>query len=222
MKHVTSAPYHPSTNGLAERAVQVLKKGLKKVTEGTIHSHLSKILMCYRITPESTTGSSPAELLLGKQPRTRLDLLRPNLEVNVEKKQLQQKVDHDRHAKGRVFKTGTLVYARNFGSGHTWTPGHIVERSGPVSFMVKCSDGNLVRRHQDQLRYRTGTQDAVESDQSSSDVWIDVSPNVSPDTRSETVPVDTNRQSDSSQTTSNASSERKQYPRREHRPPNRY
>ena len=97
-----------------------------------------------------------------------------------------------------------------------------MERSGPVSFMVKCSDGNLVRRHQDQLRNRTGTQDSVESDQSSSDVWIDVSPNVSPDTRSETVAVDTNRQSNSSQTTSNASSERKQYPRREHRPPNRY
>ena len=64
VKHITSTPYHPACNGLAERAVQILKKGLKKVTEGSIQTHLAKILMSYRITPKSTTGSSPAELLL--------------------------------------------------------------------------------------------------------------------------------------------------------------
>ena len=30
VKHITSAPYHPSSNGLAERVVQLVKKGLKK------------------------------------------------------------------------------------------------------------------------------------------------------------------------------------------------
>ena len=34
--HVTSAPYHPATNGQAERAMQVVKQGLKKVTEGSL------------------------------------------------------------------------------------------------------------------------------------------------------------------------------------------
>ena len=32
----TSAPYHPSSNGLVELAVQILKNGLKKVHEGPI------------------------------------------------------------------------------------------------------------------------------------------------------------------------------------------
>ena len=31
IQHLTSAPYHPSSNSLAERAVQIVKKGLKKV-----------------------------------------------------------------------------------------------------------------------------------------------------------------------------------------------
>ena len=29
IKHITSAPFHPATNGLAKHAVQIVKKGLK-------------------------------------------------------------------------------------------------------------------------------------------------------------------------------------------------
>ena len=58
IKHITSAPYHPASNGLAERAVQVLKKGLKKVTTGTLTSRIAKVLFSYRITPQTTTGVS--------------------------------------------------------------------------------------------------------------------------------------------------------------------
>ena len=79
IKHITSALYHPASNGLAERAVQIVKKGLKKVMEGSLPSRLAKILMAYRITPQTTTIVSPAELLLGHLPRTRLDLLKPNI-----------------------------------------------------------------------------------------------------------------------------------------------
>ena len=67
VRHVTSAPYHLATNGLAERAVQIVKKGLKKVTEGTIRSRLAQLLFAYRIMPHSTTGVSPSELLLGRR-----------------------------------------------------------------------------------------------------------------------------------------------------------
>ena len=58
IKHTTSTPYHPSTNGFA---VQTFKQGLTKLKEGTINEHISQFLFNYRITPQSTTGTS-AEL----------------------------------------------------------------------------------------------------------------------------------------------------------------
>ena len=53
IKHITSAPYHLSTNGLAERVVQIIKKGLKKVTHGSVKSRLAKILLAYHTTPHA-------------------------------------------------------------------------------------------------------------------------------------------------------------------------
>ena len=85
----------PASNGLAEHAVQIIKRGLKKVADGTMHTQLAKVLLTYRVTPQSTTGQAPAELLLGRRPHTCLDLFRPNTSDRVERKQQQQKFRHD-------------------------------------------------------------------------------------------------------------------------------
>ena len=84
IKHVTSAPYNPSSNGLAERAVQTMKRGLKNTAGATIQEKLSKFLFTYRLTPHSTTGVLPAELLMGHRLRSRLDLLFPDIRDRVQ------------------------------------------------------------------------------------------------------------------------------------------
>ena len=51
----------------------------------------------------------------------------------------------------------------------------IIETSGPVSFIVKCGDRKLIRRHQDHLRRCRDGNVLSEINQECSDVWIDVS-----------------------------------------------
>ena len=46
------------------------------------------------------------------------------------------------------------MYSKNFGQGPKWIPGEIVESTGPVSFLVKLVSGQIIRRHQDHLRFR--------------------------------------------------------------------
>ena len=81
IRHLTSAPYHPATNGLAERAVQTFKQALRSMHQSSkpVKEKLAKFLIAYRNTPHSTTSVSPAQLLLGRPLRTRLDLVKPNL-----------------------------------------------------------------------------------------------------------------------------------------------
>lgn len=74
---IWTSPYHPATNGLVERSVQTFKMGLKRIIEGSLQSRLNKVLFQYSLTPQSTSGLSPAELLFGHCLRSHLDLLMP-------------------------------------------------------------------------------------------------------------------------------------------------
>ena len=54
--HIKAAPYHPSTNGLAEREQCTHSKMLKKGPTTDLEKELSRFLFNYRRTPHSTTG----------------------------------------------------------------------------------------------------------------------------------------------------------------------
>lgn len=50
IKHYTSAPYHPATNGQAERMVGETKKALLKLKEGTIQCRIARFLFRHQTT----------------------------------------------------------------------------------------------------------------------------------------------------------------------------
>ncbi|XP_029202927.2 uncharacterized protein K02A2.6-like [Acropora millepora] len=97
VKHVRVAPYHAASNGLAERMVQSFRNHMKvcKGSKLSIQQRIENFLLTYRSTKHPTTYRTPASLFLGRELRTRLCLLRPNVGEKVMDSQAKQKATHD-------------------------------------------------------------------------------------------------------------------------------
>ena len=162
-RHVKTAPYHPASNGLAERAVQTVKEALKK-SSGDMEACLIRFLFQYRLTPHSTTGRSPAELLLGRQPRSHLDFMVPerqdkecnntDRESHVRKNQERQKTGYDQHARYRSFNVGDTVYMLNHRGSPKWISAVVAKCFGPLALVVKFPDGREACYHVDHVKAR--------------------------------------------------------------------
>jgi hypothetical protein len=157
IKHTLTAPYHPASNGAAERSVQILKDILKK---NALESHagvstkhrLCNFLLTYRMTPHTVTGVSPAELFLKRQLRSRLSLIRPDLREDVIDNQERGKAYRDnRVPKLREFVKNERVRVKSCrGSDVNFVPGVIVHRNGPVNYLVRVGR-NIRYVHVDHL-----------------------------------------------------------------------
>ena len=133
IKHVTGAPYHPATNGKAEKLEQSFKKGVKADKSGrTLQHKLDRFLSAYRSAPHATTSLSPAQLLLGQNVKTRMDLIIPDGTREVNKKLLQSK-----SSSLKFFAHKQNVWVCNYRRGPKWVRGTIIERRGPVLYRVK-------------------------------------------------------------------------------------
>ena len=163
IRHLRTPPFHPASNGAAERAVALVKAGLSKLATDTITAglaqhqgrdlqhRLDRFLLSYRRTPQSTTSIAPAEMLMKRSIRTRLDLVKPSLATTIEMGQAKWPAVNSRNR--QVPSVGCDVMMRNYASGDRWVPATVVEHRSPHSILVK-SDKGITHRHPDQLRKR--------------------------------------------------------------------
>ena len=189
IEHKLVPAYHPSSNGAAERTVQIVKRALEKISrekerDGSFR-YLSQFLFTYRITPQSTTGKSPSELFLKRVPRSRFSLLKPSLSRHVQTKQDDQIRNHTKSVKVREFQLGDKVQVKNYRGPEKWSLGEVVKRCGPLTYIV---DVGSVKRfvHVDQLLLSKNNQSSVSFDFSDFEPKSNVNVNVSTENQSET------------------------------------
>ncbi|UYV75014.1 hypothetical protein LAZ67_12002096, partial [Cordylochernes scorpioides] len=77
IRHIKASPYYPKSNGKIERFHRFLKKQFNSSSEEgkDWKEDLSRILMSYRITPNRSTGKTPAFLLFSREIKTKLSSL---------------------------------------------------------------------------------------------------------------------------------------------------
>ncbi|KAL1282200.1 hypothetical protein QQF64_001003 [Cirrhinus molitorella] len=132
--------------------VQTTKEALSHINKGEWQTRLARFLLSQHITPNSSTGKSPAELLINRRLTTALDRLHPDHGEDMLHK---QELDAAKSSGTvREFRPHDLVYMRSYGKDAKWIPGVITDVTGPLSYKVRVGDGQVHRRHVDQLRDR--------------------------------------------------------------------
>eukprot|EP00731_Ephydatia_muelleri_P012616 Em0006g1510a len=166
--HLTGAPYHPATNGAAERLVQTFKRALVKSSLPP-KSALQQFLMQYRRTP-LVVGYSPSEFLNGRQIRSKIDILLPSPAHIVQGRQAREATKSqaeeisDQQAVHHIFKVGMPCYALYCGPRRDkdprWVPAVVTKVFGTRSVNVRVlPKGSTWRRHIEQLRPRYGVHE---------------------------------------------------------------
>ncbi|XP_055543121.1 uncharacterized protein K02A2.6-like [Wyeomyia smithii] len=160
IEHIFTAPYHPQSNGQAERFVDIFKRAVKKNQGGraSINEALDIFHLTYRNTPNRSApdGKSPSEIMFGRKLRTCLELLRPPVQ-HFEK--LPGNVDIQRR-----FVCNDPVYVQvHIKNSWKWAPGVILECIGDVMYNVWVDNRRLLRSHINQLRKRIDCDSAATS-----------------------------------------------------------
>ena len=165
--HLTGAPYHPATNGAAERLIQSFKQALRKSSLPPKEA-LQEFLMQYRRIPFAS-GLSPSELLNGRRIRTKIDTLVPSIPHLLQGRQSRQASKHSNTEDSEVvskvehhYTLGDPCYALYFGPRRDrdprWVPAIVTKVHGTRSVNVRVIPrGPTWRRHLDQLRPRYGS-----------------------------------------------------------------
>lgn len=151
IKHVTSSPKYPQSNGFIERHVQTIKNLLKK----TLHSNkdIYLALLEYRNTPLDTITPSPAQLLFGRRLKGSLPitekLLKPKIVSKPDTSKIMRKTQiyYNQNAKNLPeLNIDDRVIISNLNDDNKWELGTVVKVDNlrPRSYHVRLDKNGKI------------------------------------------------------------------------------
>ncbi|XP_050088326.1 uncharacterized protein K02A2.6-like [Anopheles aquasalis] len=159
-------PYHPQSNGVAERAVRTVKDSLKKyllderLKAAGIQRKISRFLLNYRNSPCTVTKVAPAEKVFCYAPHTLLAKVNPKVhqegfpkeETVVRNTVPQNTVPETSREEGYQYEEEEGVYYRNhFKETVRWIPAVVKKKISRLRYLISVN--GLVRMvHQNQIR----------------------------------------------------------------------
>ena len=143
IKHILTPPYHPASNGIAEKAVDIVKGKLKKMGSSSkpidLYVNIQAALRVYRASPHSSTCQTPYELIDSAP----VPVMFPRLQLSHQQIQENQRtsVPKKRLRKVRSFQTddNVLVYDTQTKLN---SKGVIVDSKSKNSYIVKVNGRN--------------------------------------------------------------------------------
>ena len=167
-KHIRASPYHPETNGQAERFNRVLADSLAlfvKKNQKDWDRYIPYVQFAYNTARSDSTQFSPFYLMHGREPRLPIDVAydlpknfvedfdarfteaRGLVKQNLMEARLKQKIQYDRRHRNIEFEVGqkVLIYSKKTKVGLSTkllnlyhAPYSIVSKLGPVTYL--CQD----------------------------------------------------------------------------------
>lgn len=153
IKHLTTAPYHPQSNGAAENSVKTFKTGMQKAladpknSNSSIETLMNRFLFYYRSSVHSTTLETPYKLMFGREMKTHFDRIKPSRLAEMcddaEASNTQQKAT--------MFTVNDKVLVRDHQNPkQPWKNAIITAVMGKRMYKCKTEEGEW-RRHADQI-----------------------------------------------------------------------
>ena len=149
--HDPSSPEYPKGNGRVERSVQTVKKLIKKAVESK--SSIEAAILAYRTTPLQDCGHSPAELLMGRQPRNHLNShIRVESNESPERKGYTEKYANLHARDMPELRPGDKVRIYDRAKKKYATKAVVEKQHGnPRSYIVESETGHTYRRNRRDL-----------------------------------------------------------------------